>query len=67
MTAIAPALGLSLLGGDPDHTALIADGTRLDYAELRDRVTRRRDELGDVRRLVMIAAGRVAGASPRYA
>ncbi|MFB7886055.1 AMP-binding protein [Microbacterium sp. NPDC056057] len=56
MTAIAPALGLSLLGGDPDHTALIADGTRLDYAELRDRVTRRRDELGDVRRLVMIAA-----------
>ncbi|MDR7111568.1 acyl-coenzyme A synthetase/AMP-(fatty) acid ligase [Microbacterium trichothecenolyticum] len=57
MTATAPALGLSLLGGDPDHTALIADGTRLDYAELRDRVMRRRDELGDVRRLVMIAAG----------
>ncbi|KJL41887.1 AMP-binding protein [Microbacterium trichothecenolyticum] len=57
MTATAPALGLSLLGGDPDHTALIANGTRLDYAELRDRVTRRRDELGDVRRLVMIAAG----------
>ena len=57
MTATAPALGLSLLGGDPDHTALIADGTRIDYAELRDRVRRRRDELGDVRRLVMIAAG----------
>lgn len=57
MTATAPALGLSLLGGDPDHTALIADGTRIDYAELRDRVTRRGDELGDVRRLVMIAAG----------
>ncbi|MBW9121037.1 AMP-binding protein [Microbacterium trichothecenolyticum] len=57
MTATAPALGLSLLGGDPEHTALIADGTRIDYAELGERVRRRRRELGDVRRLVMIAAG----------
>ncbi|MDW4571283.1 AMP-binding protein [Microbacterium sp. M3] len=57
MTATAPTLGLSLLGGAPDQTALIADGTRIDYAELRARVGRRRDELGDVRRLVMIAAG----------
>ncbi|WP_341998155.1 AMP-binding protein [Microbacterium sp. LWH7-1.2] len=57
MTATAPALGLSLLGGDPDHAALIADGTRIDYAELAERVTRRRDELGAVRRLVMVAAG----------
>ncbi|MFB7893809.1 AMP-binding protein [Microbacterium sp. NPDC056044] len=60
MTATAHALGLSLLGGAPDHTALIADGTRIDYAELRDRVQRRREELGEVRRLVMIAAGNAA-------
>lgn len=55
--APAPALGLSLLGGDPGDTALIADGRRIDYAELRERVARRRDELGGTRRLVMIEAG----------
>ncbi|MFH8249067.1 AMP-binding protein [Microbacterium sp. B2969] len=56
MTSTAPVLGLSLLGGDPFDTALIADGRRIDYAELRERVGRRRAELGDIRRLVMIAA-----------
>ncbi|WP_194395945.1 non-ribosomal peptide synthetase [Microbacterium atlanticum] len=56
MTATATALGFSLLGGRAHDTALIADGARIDYAELSDRVRRRRDELGGIRRLVMIAA-----------
>ena len=56
MTATATAPGLSLLGGSPDHPALIADGVRVDYDELRERVARRRDEMGGIRRLVMIAA-----------
>lgn len=56
MTATATATGLSLLGGSPGDPALIADGAVLDYAELRDRVARRRDEMGGIRRLVMIAA-----------
>lgn len=56
MTTIATAVGLSLLGGDAGEPALIVDDTRIDYAGLRERVSRRRDRLGDVRRLVMIAA-----------
>lgn len=55
-TATATAPGLSLLGGDPDAPALIVDGTQIDYAALGERVARRRAELGDVRRLVMISA-----------
>ncbi|WP_426320786.1 AMP-binding protein [Microbacterium sp. E-13] len=57
LTSTAPALGLSLLAGEPDATALIVGGQSITYAGLRQRVAGRRDKLGDVRRLVMIAAG----------
>jgi acyl-CoA synthetase (AMP-forming)/AMP-acid ligase II len=57
MISTAPALGLSLRGGRPDDVALVADGERIDYAELGERVRARRAELGDTRRLVMVAAG----------
>ncbi|MFA4895822.1 MULTISPECIES: AMP-binding protein [Microbacterium] len=50
------ARGFSLLGGQPDATALIVDGARLSYAELSDRVAERRDRLGETRRLVMMSA-----------
>ncbi len=56
MTLTAPTLGLSLLGGEPDAPALVVNGESITYAELRRRVSQRREELGDIRRLVMIAA-----------
>lgn len=55
-TSTAPALGLTLLAGAPGAPALVVEGRTLTYAELRDRVTRRRSSLGEVRRLVMVAA-----------
>ena len=56
MVSIAPARGLSLLGGRPDDTALVANGTTINYAELRLLVRERRVQLGETRRLVMITA-----------
>ncbi|MFE6967619.1 AMP-binding protein [Agromyces sp. NPDC057679] len=57
MPLTAPAIGVSMLGGRPEDPALVAHGRVVDYAELGDRVARRRDELGTTRRLVMIEAG----------
>ncbi|MFF2277512.1 AMP-binding protein [Agromyces sp. NPDC058126] len=57
MLLTAPAIGVSMLGGRPADPALVAHGRVVDYAELGDRVARRRDELGTTRRLVMIEAG----------
>ncbi|MCY7403352.1 MAG: non-ribosomal peptide synthetase, partial [Cryobacterium sp.] len=56
MVSIASARGLSLLHGRPDATALVADGATINYAELSLLVRKRRVELGETRRLVMIAA-----------
>jgi len=57
-TQTHPAIGsegLRLLAGEPSATALVtADGT-LTYAELADRVSARREELGEGRRLVMVS------------
>ncbi|MFF2494969.1 AMP-binding protein [Agromyces sp. NPDC058064] len=57
MPLTAPAVGVSMLGGRAGEPALVAEGRVIDYAELRDRVALRRDELGTTRRLVMIEAG----------
>ncbi|MFF2390549.1 AMP-binding protein [Agromyces sp. NPDC058104] len=57
MPLTAPAVGVSMLGGRAGDPALVAQGRVVDYAELRDRVARRRDELGTTRRLVMTEAG----------
>jgi acyl-CoA synthetase (AMP-forming)/AMP-acid ligase II len=56
MHVIAPASGLSLLGGRPSDVALVTDGASIGYAELSERVRQRREALGTTRRLVMIAA-----------
>ncbi|MFF2270938.1 AMP-binding protein [Agromyces sp. NPDC058136] len=56
MPTTAPALGLSLLGGEPGAPALITGGRAVGYAELAERVAERRDALGTTRRLVMIEA-----------
>ena len=56
MVSIASACGLSLLGGRPDDTALVANGATINYAELSRLVRERRVQLGETRRLVMIAA-----------
>jgi len=57
-TRARPAIGsesLRLLAGEPSAPALVtADGT-LTYAELADRVSSRREELGEGRRLVMVS------------
>ncbi|QKJ18556.1 AMP-binding protein [Microbacterium hominis] len=66
MTSTAPALGLSLLGGEPDAPALVVDGRALTYAELERRVRDTRDALGDVRRLVMIAGSNTVDAIATY-
>lgn len=47
---------LSLLGGQPDAPALVADGVLVSYAELSALIRERRGQLGETRRLVMIAA-----------
>lgn len=57
MPSIALARGLSLLGGRPEATALVADGRSIGYGELSGVIDQRRAELGETRRLVMIAAG----------
>ncbi|BDZ53825.1 AMP-binding protein [Agromyces marinus] len=54
LTRTEPAL--DLLGGDPSAPALVTPTGTVDYAELADRVRARRDELGDGRRLVFLAA-----------
>ena len=56
MVSIASAQGLSLLRGRPDATALVVDGATINYAELSLLVRERRGQLGETRRLVMIAA-----------
>ncbi len=56
MLSTAPARGLSLLGGRPEHVALVANGVTVSYEELALRVRDRIAELGETRRLVMIAA-----------
>ncbi|MCY7286982.1 MAG: AMP-dependent synthetase, partial [Cryobacterium sp.] len=56
MVSIASARGLSLLRGRPDATALVVDGATINYAELSLLVRERRGQLGETRRLVMIAA-----------
>lgn len=56
MPSIIPAPSLSLLGGHPDATALVANGDVISYAELARRIHQRRLQLGETRRLVMIAA-----------
>ena len=53
-TAVSP--GLTLLGGDLDHVALVSGTDRVSYGELADRVDERRAELGEGRRLVMLQA-----------
>lgn len=55
-TAVSP--GLTLLGGSPDHIALVSGAERITYGELADRVEARRAELGDGRRLVMLQAAK---------
>lgn len=56
MVPIASVRGLSLLGGRPDATAFVAEGVTLNYAELSLLVRKRGVQLGETRRLVMIAA-----------
>jgi len=46
---------LDLLGGDPGAPAVRTADEELTRADLRERVRERRDELGDVRRLVMVS------------
>lgn len=57
MPLTAPVVGVSMLGGRAEDPALVAERRVIDFAELRDRVARRRDDLGTTRRLVMIEAG----------
>ncbi|SFN90772.1 AMP-binding protein [Mycetocola miduiensis] len=57
MLSIASAHGTCLLGGQPDDTALIVDSAPISYAELSLLVQERISQLGETRRLVMIAAG----------
>lgn len=56
MPLLARVSGLSLLGGHPEATAVVAGDRGVTYAELADHVEARREVLGDVRRLVMIEA-----------
>ena len=56
MPSIVSAPSLSLLGGRPDATALVANGEMISYAELARLIRQRRLQLGETRRLVMIAA-----------
>jgi long-subunit acyl-CoA synthetase (AMP-forming) len=56
MLSIPSTLGLSLLEGRPEAAALVADGETINYAELSLLVRERRVQLGETRRLVMIAA-----------
>ncbi|WP_411720250.1 AMP-binding protein [Mycetocola sp.] len=56
MLSIASDRGLSLLGGRPDATALVADGVTISYSELEMLIRERAVQLGETRRLVMIAA-----------
>jgi acyl-CoA synthetase (AMP-forming)/AMP-acid ligase II len=56
MPSIVSAPSLSLLGGRPDATALVANDKTISYAELVRLIHQRRLQLGQTRRLVMIAA-----------
>jgi len=56
MPSIVSAPSLSLLGGRPDATALVANDKAISYAELARLIHQRRLQLGQTRRLVMIAA-----------
>ncbi|MGX5695031.1 AMP-binding protein [Agromyces soli] len=57
MPSTARASGVALLGGRPEATALIADGSSVSYRELAGLIAERRAELGAERRVIMIAAG----------
>lgn len=52
----APSGTIDLLGGDPAAPAIVTADGIVDYAELRELVRRREDQLGRQRRLVMIHA-----------
>ncbi|WP_167137587.1 AMP-binding protein [Diaminobutyricimonas sp. TR449] len=54
MLTTLPAPLLTLRGGADEDVALVTDAGTLSYAELADRVTERRHELGTTRRLVML-------------
>lgn len=54
LTRTEPA-ALDLLGGDPGAPALLTPEASVDYAELAERVTARREDLGTGRRLVFLA------------
>ncbi|WP_166548370.1 AMP-binding protein [Agromyces luteolus] len=64
LTRTEPAL--DLLGGDPGAPALVTPTTRIDYAELRDRIDDRRRALGDGRRLVFLSGGNTVEAVVTY-
>ena len=56
MPSIVSAPSLSLLGGQPDATALVTNDKTISYAELARLIHQRRLQLGQTRRLVMITA-----------
>ncbi|MDH6236220.1 AMP-binding protein [Cryobacterium sp. CG_9.6] len=56
MLSTGSARGLALLRGRPYATALVADGVRISYAELSLLIRECKGQLGETRRLVMIAA-----------
>ncbi|WP_353813232.1 AMP-binding protein [Agromyces sp. SYSU T00266] len=64
LTRTEPAL--DLLGGDPGAPALVTPTTRIDYAELHDRIDDRRSALGDGRRLVFLSGGNTVEAVVTY-
>ncbi|MFB9957602.1 AMP-binding protein [Agromyces bracchium] len=64
LTRTEPAL--DLLGGDPGAPALVTPTSRIDYAELHDRIDDRRAALGGGRRLVFLSAGNTVEAVVTY-
>ncbi|TFC57514.1 AMP-dependent synthetase [Cryobacterium sp. TMB1-7] len=56
MPSLVSVPSLSLLGGRSDAPALVGNGVRISYAELLLLIRARRTQLGETRRLVMIAA-----------
>ncbi|WP_400994156.1 AMP-binding protein [Agromyces sp. GXQ0307] len=64
LTRTEPAL--DLLRGDPGAPALVTPTTRIDYAELHDRIDDRRAALGAGRRLVFLSGGNTVEAVVTY-
>jgi acyl-CoA synthetase (AMP-forming)/AMP-acid ligase II/peptidoglycan/LPS O-acetylase OafA/YrhL len=57
---------LSLLGGDDEHVALVTEEGAVTFAALASRVLERRQELGDIPRLVMLKSSNVVESIVTY-